>query len=378
MVGIRRCGKSVILKQIIEEIKAEGVKDNHILFINFEFIEYEELKDYKKLNTYVKNKIKDDKLYYLFFDEIQNVDKFELVINSLRSSLDNVSIFITGSNSRLLSQELATDLSGRYVSFKINPLNYKEFIELTNQDAKDFSVFWNYVEWGGLPNRVKFNAEDDLKLYLQSVFDSIILRDVINRLKLNDTNLFVLILRYLVDTIGREFSAKNIVSFLKSEGRNVSTETIYIYLDALCKAFIVKKINRYDIHGRLILKTLNKYYLTDLGLVKIMNTSEVFNKSYALENVVYNELLVRGYEVYVGKTKSGEIDFVANKYDKKIYIQVAVTALGDEKTREREFGAFEVIQDNYTKYVLTMDNVTEDYKGIKHINIIDFLLNDEF
>ena len=373
LVGIRRCGKSVILNQIIEELKEKGIQDNHIIYINFEFIEYEELQDYRKLNSYIKEKIKDNKLYYVFLDEVQNVDKFEKVVNSLRASLKNISIFITGSNSKLLSEEISTDLSGRYVSFNINPLSYKEYVELTKKNPKEENTFWDFVQWGGLPNRTQFTEENNIKDYLHSVFDSIILRDVIGRLGLKDTLLFNLILQYIVDTTGREFSAKNIINFLKSEGREVSTITLYKYLEALCKALIIRKVYRYDIRGRAVLKTLNKYYMTDLGISQIKNNNFEINKSFALENVVYNELITRGYEVYIGKTKKGEVDFIATKTKKKLYFQVAYY-LSDEKVIEREFGAFKDIDDNYPKYVISMDKCDFSQNGIIHKNIIDWLI----
>lgn len=373
LVGIRRCGKSVILNQIIEELKEKGIQDNHIIYINFEFIEYEELQDYRKLNSYIKEKIKDNKLYYVFLDEVQNVDKFEKVVNSLRASLKNISIFITGSNSKLLSEEISTVLSGRYVSFNINPLSYKEYVELTKKNPKEENTFWDFVQWGGLPNRTQFTEENNIKDYLHSVFDSIILRDVIGRLGLKDTLLFNLILQYIVDTTGREFSAKNIINFLKSEGREVSTITLYKYLEALCKALIIRKVYRYDIHGRAVLKTLNKYYMTDLGISQIKNNNFEINKSFALENVVYNELITRGYEVYIGKTKKGEVDFIATKTKEKLYFQVAYY-LSDEKVIEREFGAFKDIDDNYPKYVISMDKCDFSQNGIIHKNIIDWLI----
>ena len=376
LVGIRRCGKSVILEQIIKELKERKVDENHIIYVNFEFIEFEQLTDYKELNKYIKEKIKDDKLYYLFFDEIQNVEQFEKVINSLRAS-KKVSIFITGSNSRLLSEELSTVLSGRYVSFKINPLSYKEVLELIGAKKSTDEIFENYMKWGSLPNRFEFKKEEAIKNYLYGVFDSIILRDVVERLKIRDTALFNLILQYIIDTIGREFSAENIMNFLKNEGREVSTLTIYSYLDALCKALLIRKVYRYDIHGKAVLKTLNKYYVTDLGIAQIKNNKTEIDKSYALENIVYNELLIKGYDVYTGKTKKGEIDFVATKPDKKIYIQVAFS-IPNEETKKREFGAYNAINDNYPKYVITLDKMTYEYDGIKHINLIDFLLDDNF
>ena len=375
LVGIRRCGKSVILEQIIEELKEKGIQDSHIIYINFEFIEYEELQDYKKLNDYIKEKIIDNNIYYIFLDEIQNVNKFEIVVNSLRASLKNVSIFITGSNSKLLSEELSTVLSGRYVTFHINPLSYKEYVALTKKEAKNEDTFWDFVQWGGLPNRIQFTEINNIKDYLHSVFDSIILRDVVGRLGLKDIVLFNLILQYIVDTTGREFSAKNIINYLKSEGREVSTITLYNYIEALCKALIIRKVYRYDIHGKAILKTLNKYYMTDLGIARIKNNNFEINKPFALENVVYNELITRGYDVYVGKTKKGEVDFIATKTNVKKYFQVAYF-LADEKVIEREFGAFREIDDNYPKYVLSMDKFDFSQNGIIHKNIINWLMED--
>ena len=375
LVGIRRCGKSVILKQIMDELREKNIDENHIIYVNFEFIEFEELQNYKKLNEYIKEKIVDKNKYYVFLDEIQKVEKFEDVVNSLRASIENISIFITGSNSKLLSNEISTVLSGRYVLFNIYPLSYKEFIELTNKNGNLEETFWDFVKWGGLPNRTQFTDESNIKDYLHSVFDSIILRDVVERLGLKDTVLFDLLLQYVVDTTGRQFSAENVIKFLKNEGKSVSTETVYIYLDALCKALMIKKIYRYDIHGKAILKTLNKYYMTDLGIAQIKNNNFEINKSFAIENVVYNELLKRGYDVYIGKTKDGEIDFIATRTDEKVYIQVTYL-LESEKVQNREFGAFKEIEDNYPKYVLTMDKFDFSQNGIIHKNVIDWLLEE--
>ena len=376
LVGIRRCGKSVILKQIIDEIKEKGIQEDHILYINFEFVEFEDLKDYKKLNNYIKEKIKDNKEYYVFLDEIQNVEKFEIVVNSLRASLENISIFITGSNSKLLSNELSTVLSGRYVLFNIYPLTFKEYIELTGKDPKNEENFWDFVKWGGLPNRVQFSDEINIKDYLHSVFDSIILRDVVERLGLKDTTLFNLILQYLIDITGREFSANNIIKYLKTKGKITSTETLYSYLEALCKALIIQKIYRYDIHGKAILKTLNKYYMTDLGIAQIKNNNFEINKCFAIENVVFNELVARGYEVYIGKLNPGEIDFIASKSNKRKYFQVTYL-LSDKNVIEREFGAFKKIQDNYPKYVISLDKTDFSQNGVIHKNIIDWLLEED-
>jgi len=376
LVGIRRCGKSIILEQIIDELKKNGIDNEHIIYVNFEFIEFEELTDYKKLNEYVKEKIQDGNLHYLFFDEIQSVNNFEKVINSLRAS-QKVSIFITGSNSRLLSDELSTVLSGRYVTFKINPLSFKEIVELLNIEEITNEIIYDYMKWGSLPNRFEFKEEKDIKNYLYGVFDSIILRDVVERLKIRDVQLFNLILQYIIDTIGREFSAENIIKFLKSEGRDISTQTVYSYLDGLCKALLIRKAYRYDVHGKAVLRTLNKYYVTDLGIAQIKYHQKAIDWNYALENIIYNELLIKGYDVYTGKTKKGEIDFVAIKPDKKIYIQAAYT-ISTPETKAREFGAYDNINDNYPKYIITLDKLEEEINGINQINLLKFLLDDDF
>lgn len=380
LVGIRRCGKSVILNQIMNEIKTnKNVDDKHIININFEFIEYEDLLDYKELNKYIKERIIDDKMYYVFLDEIQNVDNFEKTINSLRASIKNISIFITGSNSKMLSEELSTVLSGRYVTFNINPLSYKEYIELTKKDPYDLGVFWDYAEWGGLPNRCEFSNEIDIKNYLHSVYDSIILRDVVKRLNLRDTRLFDRILQYIVETTGREFSCENIVNYLKKDYKTLSTETIYNYINSLCKALIIRKVYRYDIQGKNVLKTLNKYYATDLGIAQIKNNNPIFKNYILLENVVYNELINRGYEVYIGKNQNTEIDFIAIKDKVKRYIQVTYTLDGidSDNTIEREYKALESIKDS-NKYIISLDNKDYSTPNIKHLNIIDFLMEDEF
>ena len=378
LVGIRRCGKSVILNQIIDELKEKkNIDEEHIIFINFEFIEFEDLLDYKKLNKYIKDKIKDDKIYYLFLDEVQNVDNFEKVVNSLRASVKNISIFLTGSNSKMLSDELSTVLSGRYVLFNINPLSYKEYISLTSKDGKDLNNFWDYAKWGGLPNRCQFTNEIDIKNYLHSVYDSIILRDVVKRLNLKDTVLFDMILQYLIEIAGREFSADNIIKYLEKENKKISNETLYNYLDALCKALILKKVYRYDISGKGVLKTLNKYYATDLGIAQIKNNKPEFKTYIVLENIVYNELINRNYEVYIGKTKNGEIDFLVKKDGLIKYIQVSYELYGNDSAIEREFGAYKYIDDNYPKYVISLDKIDLFRDGIIHLNLIDFLLDDK-
>ena len=375
---IRRCRKSVILNQIIDELKEKkNIDEEHIIFINFEFIEFEDLLDYKKLNKYIKDKIKDDKIYYLFLDEVQNVDNFEKVVNSLRASVKNISIFLTGSNSKMLSDELSTVLSSTYVLFNIHPLSYKEYISLTSKDGKDLNNFWDYAKWGGLPNRCQFTNEIDIKNYLHSVYDSIILRDVVKRLNLKDTVLFDMILQYLIEIAGREFSADNIIKYLEKENKKISNETLYNYLDALCKALILKKVYRYDISGKGVLKTLNKYYATDLGIAQIKNNNPEFKTYIVLENIVYNELINRNYEVYIGKTRNGEIDFLVKKDGLIKYIQVSYELYGNDSAIEREFGAYRYIDDNYPKYVISLDKIDLSRNGIIHLNLIDFLLDDK-
>ncbi len=378
LVGIRRCGKSVILNQIIDELKEKkNIDEEHIIFINFEFIEFEDLLDYKKLNKYIKDKIKNDKIYYLFLDEVQNVDNFEKVVNSLRASVKNISIFLTGSNSKMLSDELSTVLSGRYVLFNINPLSYKEYISLTSKDGKDLNNFWDYAKWGGLPNRCQFTNEIDIKNYLHSVYDSIILRDVVKRLNIIDIKLLDKILIYLIRNTGYKFSFNNIKKYLEKENKKISNETLYNYLDALCKALILKKVYRYDISGKGVLKTLNKYYATDLGIAQIKNNNPEFKTYIVLENIVYNELINRNYEVYIGKTKNGEIDFLVKKDGLIKYIQVSYELYGNDSAIEREFGAYKYIDDNYPKYVISLDKIDLSRDGIIHLNLIDFLLDDK-
>lgn len=314
----------------------------------------------------------------MFLDEIQNVDNFERVVNSLRASIKNISIFITGSNSKMLSDELSSVLSGRYVLFNINPLSYKEYVLLTKKDGYDLDAFWDYAKWGGLPNRCEFDNITDIKNYLHSVYDSIILRDVVKRLNLKDTILFDMILQYLIETAGREFSAENIIKYLTNKNKKISKETLYNYIDALCKALILKKVYRYDISGKSVLKTLNKYYATDLGIAQIKNNNPEFEGYIILENIVYNELIDRDYEVYIGKTKTGEVDFLAKKDGHIKYIQVTYEMKGNDKTVEREFGAYKTIDDNYPKYVISLDKINLSKDGIIHLNLIDFLLGNEF
>ena len=375
--GLRRSGKSVILTQIIDEIKQKGVNENQIIYINFESLDYSFIKTAKDLNDYIKNLTKNKDTYYVFLDEIQKVEDFEKGINSLRIT-NQFSIFITGSNSKMTFLELSTDLSGRYVSFRVQPLTFKEIVEFKNIKKEDYKkLLLDIFEWGSLPQRFSFENERAKENYISDVYDSILLKDVVERLNIKDITSFNKILQYVLETEGKEFSATNVLNYLKSEHHEIATDTLYNYLEALCSTFIMNKVYRYDIQGKSVLKTLNKYYASDLGVKKIKTNKKEVNYSNSLENIVYNDLIAKGYEVYIGKTKKGEVDFVATKNKDLKYIQVCYS-LAEEETKEREFGAYIGIDDAYPRYVISLDE--EDYSrdGIKHINIFDFLMNDEF
>ena len=377
LCGLRRSGKSVILKQIIDEIQTNGIKEDHIIYINFESLEYANITNAIELNNYIKNLVKDKKTYYVFLDEVQKVVEFEKAINSLRIT-DQFSIFITGSNSKMTFLELSTDLSGRYVSFRVNPLSFKEVVEFTNTKEENYlELLLDIFEWGTLPQRFMFDNKESRENYIRDVYDSILLKDVVDRLGIIDITSFNKILQYVLETETREFSATNVLDYLEKNNNKVATDTLYKYLDALCSTFIVNRVYRYDINGKNVLKSLNKFYATDLGVKKIKTNSKEVNYSQAFENMIYNELINKGYEVYIGKTPKGEIDFIASK-DKNIkYIQ-ACYDLSNEETRNREFRAFDNIDDNYPKYVISKDSEDYSQRGIKHLNIFDFLMNDDF
>ena len=373
--GLRRSGKSVILTQIIDEIKSKGINEEQIIYINFESLDYSSIKTAKDLNDYIKSLTKNKNKYYVFLDEIQKVEDFEKGINSLRIT-NQYSIFITGSNSKMTFLELSTDLSGRYVSFRVQPLTFKEIVEFKNIKKEDYKkLLLDIFEWGSLPQRFSFDNERAKLNYISD--DSILLKDVVERLNIKDITSFNKILQYVLETEGKEFSANNVLNYLKSEHHEIATDTLYNYLEALCSTFIMNKVYRYDIQGKSVLKTLNKYYASDLGVKKIKTNNKEVNYSNSLENIVYNDLIAKGYEVYIGKTKKGEVDFVATKNKDLKYIQVCYS-LSEEETKDREFGAYTGIDDSYTRYVISLDE--EDYSrdGIKHINIFDFLMNDDF
>ncbi|QTQ13781.1 ATP-binding protein [Treponema parvum] len=365
LIGIRRCGKSVILRQIVNEIDAD---EAHKIFINFEDLQFNALKDELDLYKYVKNLINDDQKYYLFFDEIQNVANFEKAINSFR--LLNTSIFITGSNTKLLSGELATLLSGRYVSFKILPFSFAEALEIQGIHEANDEALMDYIRWGGMPQRFSIKNDEDIRVFLSDLYDSIVLKDVVSRYKIQNVALLNKIIDYLSINMSQIFSGTSIVNFLKAEKRDCSKESLYNYLSFITNSCIVNKVSRYDIHGKRILSTFEKYYLADVSLARIHSTK--IDVGASLENIVYNELLNRGYEVHVGILKNTEIDFIAQKGNEKKYFQVCYL-LANDKTIEREFGAYDSVKDNYPKYVLSLDKFDFSQNGIIHKNLIKWL-----
>ena len=376
IMGIRRCGKSVLLLQIIDELKEKGIEEKQIIYINFENEDYSFIKDDIDLHNYIKEKITNKEKYYLFFDEIQNVKDWEKAINSFKAS-KNVSIFITGSNSDLLSGELATHLAGRYVSFKIYPLTFSEVCELKNIKEKENieDAFDDYITWGGMPQRFMLTDEMQTKTYLSDVYDSIVVKDIITRFGIKDLDLFNRIVEYIVTTPSQNFSAESLSNyFANKDNREVSKVTLYNYLEYMSKAMLINKADRYDIRGKRILNGKYKYYLTDLGLGQVKNIGKRQQLGAYLENIVYNELISRGYDVKIGNLEKAEIDFIATRFKEKIYIQVAYI-LTDDTVIDREFGAYKGIEDNYPKYVLTMDKHDFSQEGIIHKNVIDWLLD---
>lgn len=379
IVGIRRCGKSVILTQIIDDLKNNGIKEDHIIYINLELKEYSFIQNDDDLYKYVKEKLIDKKKYYVFFDEIQRITNWELAVNSFKAELgDKISLFITGSNSDLLSSELATHIAGRYVSFNIYPFTFKEVCEFKNiMDKTKYELqsdFDEFLLWGGMPQCFLMNDEHQVRTYLTDIYNSIVINDIIERFHIKDLDLFNRIVEYIVTTPSQIFSVESLAKYFESDDRGVTKNTLYNYLEYMCKALLIHKAYRYDVRGKRILNGKYKYYLTDLGLGQVMNTSKRSQLGAYLENVVYNELLSRGYDVKVGFFENGEIDFIATRYEEKIYIQVAYI-LSDETVVEREFGVYSHIQDNYPKYVISMDTYDFSQNGIIHKNIIDWLLD---
>ena len=381
LTGIRRSGKSVMLKLLMEELKNRGINENQFIYINFENLKYRKLKNYERLYDFILNKVDDKyKSYYVFLDEIQEVEEWERCVNSLRVDEDfKFDIYITGSNAKLLSGELSTYLAGRYIEFVVYPFSFKEFFEIIqekNQEIKVKEAFQKYVKFGGMPflHNLDYNFEASMQ-YLQDLYASIILKDITQRNNIRDTDLLERIINYVVMNIGNTFSATSISKFFKSENRKVATETILNYIKACEEAFLVYRVARNDLLGKKILNVNEKYYIADHGIREAIMENNQKDINQVLENIVYFEILRRGYNVKTGKVDNLEVDFVCKKNDETIYIQVSYL-LASEDTKEREFSVLENIKDNYPKYVLSMDEFDMSRNGIKHMNLIEFLIKD--
>jgi len=376
ITGVRRAGKSVLLDTIRNELQKSGVTSDHIIYINLEDMDYEFIQNALDLNKEIKTRISDSKKYYLFLDEIQHVAGFEKALASFRATM-NVSIFVTGSNSTLLSGELATLLTGRTVEFEVFPFSFsemREYLELNHQEFNT-DMIYEYLKWGGFPLRFEFHAEESIRRYISNLYESIINKDIVKKSNNINKKAFKDISLYILANAGKEFSAENIINYCKAKNySSVSERTVYNYLDKMQKAFLIHAVKRYNIVGKAALKSREKYYATDIGLRTINTNTVDYADTFFLENVIYNELIIRGYTVFTGKTYKGEVDFVAIKDGKKCFIQVCYL-LASKATVEREFGAYKPITDASPKYVLSLDKVDFSRDGIAHMNIVDFLLH---
>lgn len=374
LTGIRRCGKSTLLKQIIEEIRAEGALQHQIIYINFEDYKYRNISNSDGLYDYINERVTVEEKYYLFIDEIQNVGGFELVINSFRSTHD-ISIFITGSNSKLLSGELATHLSGRTISIKVMPFNFQEFYEfkhLLSTKKNDDELLDEYMTWGGFPLICKEEDETTKEVVLSNIYDSVVLKDIIMRNKIASPTSLERILEYIIGNSSTTISGNKIASELEKGNNAISAPTVYDYIRYIEEACVCDRVSRYDIRGKKVLTREEKTYVCDLGLFKLSKNRVKDEYNYIIETICYNELISRGYKVYIGKTHKGEVDFIAEKNGERSYIQ-ATYLLSDAKVVEREFGAYDHIKDNYPKYVISMDRHTIDRDGIIHKNLLNWL-----
>ena len=377
ITGIRRCGKSTLLEIFQEYLKENGVEAKQIISINFENADYEELQDRKKLYEYIKERLVKGKKTYVFLDEIQNVNEFEKTVDSLFINKD-VDLYITGSNAYLLSSELATLLTGRYIEIKMLPLSFKEYLS-SFEDKTDLSrKFRDYLRYSSF----KINPEN-INLFLDGIYNTILFKDVMQRKGITDKNVLERVTKYLYDNIGNRTSMKSISDNIEGIEKNSSYNTISNYVDALIDSYLIFKANRYDIKGKEFLKTQEKYYAIDIGLrYYMLGQGSGRDMGHILENVVYLELLRRGYEVYIGKYDDLEVDFVARKPENTIYYQVALTTRGeneeDNKILDRELTPLRKINDNYPKYILTLDDdLDADFDGIKKINVLDWLLEEK-
>ena len=376
ITGVRRAGKSILLETIKDELLQRGVDGEHIIYINLEDMDYEFIKTASDLHNAVKLMIVDSGKYYIFLDEVQHVKDFEKTLASFRATL-NVSVFVTGSNSTLLSGELATLLTGRTVEFEVFPFSFleaKAYKELNGYAVSEDDIY-DYLKWGGLPLRFNFHDEASVRRYVTNLYDSIINKDIIKKGRNIDKETFKHVSLYILANAGKEFSAANIVAYFANKNKKaISERTIYNYLDKMRKSYLLHTVPRYNIVGKEALKTKEKFYAIDTGF-RTINTNPInYEDTFFLENIIYNELCVQGFTVYVGKTYKGEIDFVAIKDGKKCFIQVAYL-LASPATIDREFGAFKPITDASPKYVLSLDKIDMSQNGIIHMNIVDFLLH---
>lgn len=373
LTGIRRAGKSTILQDFKEYLLKTGVNEKNIIFINLDDKSYRHLLDSDELHNYILSNIDLNKKNYIFLDEIQNVLEFEKCVDSLflRKNLD---IYITGSNSYMLSGELATYLTGRYIQIHILPLSFKEYLSYygENDELKKYN---DYITYGGFPYLINLDNNKDKIEYLDSIYNTVIMKDVINRKKVNDPMMLESICRFLFDSIGSSISTKKISDTLASNGRKNSVHTVEEYLNALLESYILYKVNRFDIRGKELLKTQEKYYLSDIGLrTYLLGNSYGRDLGHIFENIIFLELKRRGYKIYIGKDNDNEIDFVCETEDDVIYIQASLT-VRDEDTLKRELKPLETIQDHHKKYIITLDYDTNNYNGIKQISAMDFLLD---
>ena len=369
ITGVRRCGKSYMLNLIIEELQKRGINKENIFLINFDSVKYHNIKNSNQLNDLILELVKNTNgKIYLFFDEIQNVENWEKSIAAYKIDFD-CDIYVTGSNSKLLSGELATHLTGRYIEIKMYPFSFKEFSDYKRSNGNE--LFDEYLKYGGFPFIFQLNPEDKLQ-YLNDLYNSIVYKDLIARYDIRDINLLERLVSYIADNIGNTFSAKSISDYLG----NVSNKTVYNYLSYLENACLISKVKREDLQGKRLLKVQEKYYIVDHGFNQALLDKKDEDWGRLLENIVYNELLRRGYEITVGKVNGYEIDFVCKKPNKKIYVQVSYM-LGSDSTIEREFKPLLMIKDNYPKYVISLDQLDFSRNGITHLNLLDFLTDYE-
>lgn len=373
--GVRRCGKSTLFLQYIEYLKSNNIDDDHIIFINFEDLEYEELTDYKMLYNFINNKIVDDKSYYIFLDEIQNVEKYEKTVDSLLIK-GNCDIYITGSNAYMLSSELSTLLSGRYIEIKMFPLSFKEYVSYYKDVNNNYEDLFNkYINSSSYPFSINFKEENLLNKYLEDIYNSIIIKDISLRIKKLDISLLHRIVKFMFDSIGSILSINKIANKLTSDGYKVDNKTVSKYIEVLTESMLFYKAERYDVKGKNILSSLEKYYVVDIGIRQIKLGRNYTDLGHIIENIVYLELMRRNYNVYIGYFTNAEIDFVAIKNGEIEYYQVCLSLLNEEVLK-REVKSLKMINDNYPKYIISMDKVGTNYNidGIKHVNLIDWLM----